>query len=611
MLLTTITAPCSSPCYDMACPVYLTAPRCTVIPNIADIAANALFGLLVVITVWKLAKMVSDLRHGNFGIDILAIIAIAACILTRTDEGVIAAYVICLMLCSGEALEELAARRAKKELSALIKRQPQIAHRLADDTIADIPLAKVKIGDVLLIKPGEVVPVDGQLISAAATLDESSLTGESLPVDKRLNDTIISGTLNQDDAFHIRVTTTADKSYYSQIIQLVKEAESQPAHFVNLANRYAVPFTLISLIIAGTAWALSDDFTRFAEVLVVASPCPLILAAPIAFVSGMSRASHRGIIVKGGDTLEQIAKADTFAFDKTGTLTTNQVTVDHVHTSQGYTKDMIVAMIAAVEMVSTHPLANSITSHAHQHNIELAPATGIREVPGGGIFASIDRRRLVVGSPAFLRSNKIVGIPDNIHNQTAILIAVNGQYVGAVYFTDTIRRGAKGLVKSLHQLGVDEVVMLTGDRTASAERIANELGLDKVYSELTPTDKVDVINQYRDQGHQVAMIGDGINDAPVLVTANVGIAMGTMGSTVAGESADAIITGSSIARVVELRQISTRTMTVAKQSVLTGIVICLILELIAVFGFIPAVIGALLQELVDISTMVNALRARK
>ena len=552
--------------------------------------------------------MIRDLRHGNFGVDILAIIAIIVCLLSGEQ---LAAYIICLMLCSGEALEELATRRARKELSALVKRRPQIAHRLINNQISDIALAKVKVNDILLVKPNEVVPVDGQLISAVATINESSMTGESMPVDKRMNDTITSGTLNQGEAFHLRATTTADQSYYSQVIKLVENADKQPARFVNLANRYAIPFTIASLLIAGLAYLMSGDPKRIAEVLVVASPCPLILAAPIAFISGMSRASHRGIIVKNGDTLEQIALANAFAFDKTGTLTANHVVVDHVHTTRGYTKDMIVAMIAAAESVSSHPLANSIINYAHTHNITLAPATSMREITGGGVFASIGNRRLVVGSPSFLRSNRIADLPDNLHNQTAIIVAVNGHYVGAVFFTDTLRRGAKTLTKRLHRLGVEQVIMLTGDRQATADKIANAIGIDQVYSELTPTDKVDVINQYRDQDRRIAMVGDGINDAPVLVTANVGIAMGAMGSTVASESADAIIAGSNITRVAELRQIAQHTMTVAKQSVLTGIVICLILEVVAVFGLIPAVIGALLQELVDVGTMTNALRARK
>ena len=372
-----------------------------------------------------------------------------------------------------------------------------------------------------------------------------------------------------------------------------------------------MPFTIISLIIAGVAWYWSGDVNRFAQVLVVASPCPLILAAPVAFISGMSRASHRGIIVKGGSTLEQIARADIFAFDKTGTLTTDQVAVDHIDVAKGYTPQIIISIAASVEAISTHVLATSIINYAHQHHIQPAPAHSIREATGGGIFATIDRRRVVVGSLAFLRSNHIKNLPDNIHDQTAVLVAAGGKFIGAIYFTDTVRPGAKTALNTLRRLGVKQTIMLTGDRQATAQHIGRTVGVDKIYSQLSPTGKVDIINQYRSQKHRVAMVGDGINDAPVLATADVGVAMGVMGSTVAGETADAVITSSHIGRIAELRQIAKRTMRVARQSVLTGIVICLALEIIALFGFIPAVIGAILQETIDVLTIFNALRARR
>lgn len=577
--------------------------------NYSDPILILLIGwLAVLIGVSKIIEMVRSLRQGNFGIDILAIVAIIACLCNGEFW---AAYLIILMLCTGEALEAMAGRRARRELSALVKRRPQIAHLVQDDKTVDIDLAHVRIGDELLVKAGEIIPVDGQLLSRTATVDESSLTGESIPANKHQADPIISGTINQGRAIYIKATTTAANSYYSQIIQLVRQAEEQPSHFVNLANRYAVPFTVLSLIIAGLAWYLSGDPKRFAEVLVVASPCPLILAAPIAFVSGMSRCSRRGIIVKNGNALELIARADVFAFDKTGTLTTDKIAVDHVDTVGNYTPQIIIAIVAAVESVSTHVLARSVIDYAKAHHIEPAPAHSIREATGNGIFATIQQRRIVVGSPAFLANNKILGLPTNLHDQTSILVAVNGRYVGAIYFTSRLRRGAKTITKQLHRLRVRYVAMLTGDRQATADRVARELKLDKVYAELKPADKVKVLKGFQNDGHCAVMVGDGINDAPVLASAQVGIAMGTMGSTVASESADAIITSGLISRVAELRRIARHTITVARQSVLTGIVICLVLEIVALFGFIPALIGALLQELVDVLTMLNALRARR
>lgn len=556
----------------------------------------------------KITEMVRDLRRGNFGIDILAIIAIVACLAVQEFW---AAYIIILMLCSGEALERLADQRARRELSALVKRRPQIAHLVQGQTVSDIALAQINAGDTLLIKLNEVVPVDGILLSDHAVMDESSLTGESMPVNKHRQDRIVSGTVCQTTTIQIRTTATAQDSYYSQIIHLVEEAESHPARFVNLANRYAIPFTIISLIIAGLAWYLSGDPTRFAEVLVVASPCPLILAAPIAFVSGVSRCSKRGIIVKGGDTLEQVARADIFAFDKTGTITTNHIAVDHIHTTRGYSPEMVIAIAAAAEAASTHVLAASIIDYARQHHIQPAPAHSIRETTGGGIFATVERRRIVVGSLDFMRSNKILGLPDDLHNRTVVLVAVNGRYIGAIYFADTIRRGAKTTMTRLRRLGVRQLVMLTGDRAETARQIGHQAGISHIHSQLSPTDKVDIIQQYQQKHHRVAMVGDGVNDAPVLATANVGIAMGVAGSTIAGETADAIITSDHISRLAELRLIAAHTIAVARQSVLTGIVICIALEIVALFGFIPAIVGAFLQEAIDVLTMLNALRARR
>ncbi|MDO4271621.1 MAG: heavy metal translocating P-type ATPase [Candidatus Saccharibacteria bacterium] len=599
---------------------------CYVVPNVTDINGQALIScpynnytspLLIIIIVWliaviaimKLSEMVHDLRSGNFGIDILAIIAIGACL----GVGELwAAYLITLMLCSGEALETLAGERAKKELSALIKRRPQIAHLVREGTVTDIDLAEVKVGDELLVKANEVVPVDGKLLTRLAVIDESSLTGEAMPVTKRKGSHIMSGTLNQTEATHISATTTAETSYYSQIIQLVHQAESEPSHFVNLANRYAVPFTILSLLIAGYAWWASDNPVRFAEVLVVASPCPLILAAPIAFVAGMSRCSHRGIIVKNGNALEQTARADVFAFDKTGTITTDKITVDHIDTVAGYSANDIVSIVTAVESISTHILAHSVIDYAETHNIQPANARSIREATGGGLFATVDKKRIVIGSQEFLTNNKISDLPaTKIHDQTSILVAINGKYAGAIYFSDRLRRGAKTIARSLRQLGVRKLIMLTGDRQTTATQIGREVKMNHVYAQLKPTDKLNIIRDYQNQRHRVAMVGDGINDAPVLATANVGVAMGVMGSTVAGETADIIITGDHISRVVELRQIAKHTITVARQSVLLGMIVCLCLEIVAVFGFIPVIVGALLQELIDVLTIINALRAHK
>lgn len=575
--------------------------------NRESLSIAAIFILCAAIISLKLKHMLHDLTKGNFGVDILAVIAIIACLATGEFW---AAYVIVLMLCSGEALEELAAGRAKRELTALIKRRPQIAHIEVGGHIKNIAIANIKPGDILVVKPSEVVPVDGVLLSTSASLDESSITGEAVPVSKQKGDRVISGTLNANSVIKIKVSASAANSYYSQIIRLVQESENQPAHFVNLANRYAVPFTIVSLIIAGAAWIISGNPTRFAQVLVVASPCPLILAAPIAFISGMSRSSCHGIIVKNGNVLEKVARADVFAFDKTGTLTSGKITVDSIATTDKYTDTDIIAMVAAAESVSTHILAETIIDFANRHNITPFSTTSMREIPGGGIFASLGRKRLVVGSLAFLESNKITNLP-NDSNKTAVYLAVNGQYAGAIYLTDQPRPEAKSTVARLRQLGVKHIAMLSGDKQAVAKSIAKSLQIDQAYGELSPTDKVEAVAKLKSSKQIVAMVGDGINDAPVLAKADIGIAMGAKGSTAASESADAVITIDRVDKVAALRQIAMRTLSVARQSVLAGIILCLILEIIAVTGVIPAIIGAMLQELVDVTVIVAALRAHK
>ena len=580
----------------------------TLLPHDARLAHYIIIVLSAIIVLDMGIKMVKTIMSGSYGIDILAITAIVTCLLIGEFW---AAYVIMLMLCGGEALENYADRRARRELSALIRRRPTIAHIVKCEQIKDITLDKVKVNDILLIKPGEVVPIDGILMSKSATIDESSITGESVPVEKVKGDKVVSGTASLNISIAIKATCTTKNSYYTQIIQLVSEAESQPAHFVNLANRYAIPFTLISYIIAGAAWYLSGDPTRFAEVLVVASPCPLILAAPIAFVSGMSLASRHGIIVKNGTVLERMAAAPNFCFDKTGTLTTGKLAVDTIETAEGYTDKDILAIIAAAESLSGHVMASAIINKAKAMHISIPAAKNVREVTGGGIFANVVGKRIVVGSRKFLNESKIPNLPECDLSSTEIMLAVSGKYAGAVHLSDQLRHGAKSTIVRLRQLGAKSIVMLTGDRPAVASAIAKHLKLDKALAQLTPTDKYDYVKQHHNLKSPVVMVGDGINDAPVLAAADVGIAMGAMGSTVASESADAVITVDHVARVATLRQIAMHTMHIARQSVLSGMLLCLVLEPIAITGVIPAILGAACQEIIDVVVILNALRVHK
>ena len=566
-------------------------------------------GLGVFVAFFMLIDMIKTLREGSYGVDILAITAIGA---TIAVGELWATLIVVIMLTGGETLEDFAARRAKRELKGLLDRAPQIAHIIRGEKISDIKVSSVKPEDILLIKPHEVVPVDCVLLSDTAEFDESSLTGESLPVAKKSGDAIMSGSLNGNEAVKVRATATSKNSQYEQIITLVREAESQPAPFVRLADRYAVPFTIISYVIAGSAWIISGDPVRFAEVLVVASPCPLILAPPIAIVSGMSRASKNGIIVKNGAVMERMSKVNIMAFDKTGTLTHGDVVVDKIVPTDGFTDGELLRLAASAEVNSSHILATSLVKYATDKGTKIAPSKNVREITGDGVFATVGSKKIIVGRADFLIKNKIKDFEkDDKNSNTAIFVAINGKYAGAIYFADQIRAESKKTLRALKNMGIIKNVMLTGDRRDTAEKIGKLAGVDKVYSELLPKDKVDVVRSLSEQQELIAMVGDGINDAPVLAAADVGIAMGARGSTAASESADVVIMLDDLSRVSLLRKISRRTIRVALQSVWRGIGLCIVLMIIAAFGFIPALIGAFLQELIDVTVIFNALRANK
>ncbi|MGE5309726.1 MAG: heavy metal translocating P-type ATPase [Sphaerimonospora mesophila] len=576
----------------------------------AELAQWLVSGYAILIAIILSIDMIQTLRSGNYGVDILAITAIGATIAVGQFW---AALVIVLMLTGGETLEDFADRRAKRELSALLDRAPQIAHIVRGQDIIDVPVTDVQPGQTLIVKPHEIVPVDGDLLSDKATFDESSLTGESLPVNRQAGDSVLSGSLNGSSAIRIKATATAKDSQYEQIIKLVREAESDPAPFVRLADRYAAPFTLIAYGIAGTAWYLSGDPVRFAEVLVVASPCPLILAAPIAIISGMSRASKHGIIVKSGAVIEKIAAANVFALDKTGTLTHGEVAVSQILPIDSVTEKELASLAASAEAGSSHILATSLLAYTKKHRIALAPASKVREITGDGIFATVANHKMLVGKAAFLRKNKVTGLHhlSTEASQTAIHVARDGNYIGTIYFADIVRPDTKSTIQKLRKLGVATVAMLTGDKLATARDIAAEAGVDQIYADLLPADKVKVIKKLSSGKNTVVMVGDGVNDAPVLAAADIGIAMGARGSTAASESADAVIMLDRIDRVSMLRDISGRSIHIALQSVWVGILLCLVLMVIAALGNIPALVGAGLQELIDVVVIFNALRAHR
>ncbi|HCM87668.1 MULTISPECIES: heavy metal translocating P-type ATPase [Enterococcus] len=557
-----------------------------------------------IMTISMLIGMIKTLRSGKYGVDILAITAIVATLLVGDYW---ASLVVLIMLTGGDSLEDYASHQASRELRSLLDNSPQVAHRIDGEEISELAVDEVQVGDLILVKPGELVPVDGRVVAGESSVDESSLTGESKPIEKKLNDELMSGSINGDAALRFKVTKSAKDSQYQTLVKLVKESEAKPAHFVRLADRYAVPFTLIAYVIGGVAWFVSKDPVRFAEVLVVASPCPLILAAPVALVAGMSRSSRNGVVVKTGTTIEKLARAQSIAFDKTGTLTEGKLSVEDIHVTAGdFSKEELITYVASAEQESSHILARSLVAYAKEEKLTLFPVADLEEVTGEGIRATINGKKIRVGKASF------VGSTIELSNEhTAVYVSLDDQSIGYITFTDIVRRESADTIKQLKELGIKKTIMLTGDHQSIANEIASEVGITEVHAECMPEEKINVLKSLSEEDRPGIMVGDGVNDAPALAVADIGIAMGAHGSTAASESADAVILKDDLSRVSEAVRLSQDTMRIAKQSVLIGIVICVVLMLIASTGIIPALLGAALQEVIDTVSILSALRARK
>lgn len=565
-----------------------------------------LFGAYALgIAAWQAVGMVRDLLRGHWGLDILAITAIVATVFVGEY---IAALIVVLMLTGGEALEDYANRRAKRELDALLTRAPQTAHRVEGDRLVDIRAHEVLPGDVLIVRPSEIVPVDGVLSSVEMVADESSITGESIPVEKHAGDTVLSGSVNGQVAVEIVATAAAADSQYQQIVALVAGAAESKAPVVRLADRYAVPFTVFSLLLAGVAWWISGDPVRFAEVLVLATPCPLLIAAPVAFIGGMSRAARNGIIVKSGGVLEQLARARTVVFDKTGTLTHGEPELVAVRPEPDFDPEELLWLVASAEQYSSHVLAVSIIDAATGRGLRLIEAESAREVATNGVVATISGREVLIGKYAYLLEHAPATRRTDISpGELAVYVAVDGVYAGALIARDQLRRNAHETLDRLEAAGVTHTMMLTGDAQATADHIAAEIGIERVRAECLPADKVREVAEIPER--PVIMVGDGVNDAPVLAAADVGIAMGARGATAASESADAVILVDDISRTAKAVEIGRDTVRIALQSIWLGIIVSVGLMVVAAFGFIPATAGALLQEFVDLAAILAALRA--
>ena len=561
-------------------------------------------GVVIAVTAWHMAK---DLLAGHWGLDILAVVAMVATLLVGEY---IAGLIIALMLTGGEALEDWAAHRASRELDTLLNRAPAFAQRIDPHTsqVRSVAVDDITVGDLLVVRSSEVIPVDGTLVSERAVIDESSVTGEPLPVTHSPGDSVLSGTVNSTEAFTLRAGATAEDSHYASIVRLVQEAVESRAPMVRLADRYAVPFTVVSLLIAGLAWYLSGDPTRCAEVLVVASPCPLLIAAPVAFMGGMSSAARSNVIVKEGGTLETLARVRSAAFDKTGTLTRGEPGVVEVRPG-ALSAEETLRMAAAAEQYSVHVFAEPIVAQARRQGLSLPEIFSAEEVATNGVLGTLaDGTRIRVGKPAFVQ--EAVGELERTElraGETAVYVSTEDRLAGVIVLADPLRDNAAGTMERLKKQGVVTMAMVTGDVAPTAESVAHELGIPRVYSETTPRTKVEIVRGLRPT--PVLMAGDGINDAPVLAAADVGIAMAGRGATAASESPSAVITSGDIGRVADVVHVSRRTVSIALQSIWMGIVISIGLMLVAALGHLPAVVGALLQEVVDLVAILSALRA--
>jgi len=552
----------------------------------------------------------------SLGVDTIALVAMVGALALGEE---LAGAVIGLMFSGGAALESVASRRARRELTSLVERAPKIAQLRVGEHLQEVPVAVVEVGDVVVVRTGEVIPVDGTVLSAEAVVDTSTLSGEPLPETFRRGMPVLSGAANAGPPFDVRADRPASQSAYSALVRLVEQAQTERAPFVRLADRYAGIFLPVTLVVSGLAWAVSGDPVRGLAVVVVATPCPLILAAPIALVSGLSRAARAGVIVKGAGAIETLGEARTVLFDKTGTLTVGTPDVREIITRGRLDADELLRLAASVDRLSAHVLGRALVDAATAAELELTMPTDIREDPGQGIAGTIDGQRVLVGSRSFLRA---AGVDEEEVAATSlkttrgsgeahVLVAVDGHVAGVMVMADELRPDASTIVGRLRAEGVLHVAMVTGDRRSVAERVGRELDVDRVYSELSPEDKLDVVRRLREDANlrPVVMVGDGINDAPALALADLGIAMGAAGATVSSETADAVITVDRVDRVADAVHIGRRSLFIARQSVLVGMGLSFAAMGVAAAGYLPPVAGALFQEVVDLAVILNALRA--
>lgn len=551
--------------------------------------------------------------RGHFATDIVATLSIVTALMLRQP---IAGLVIVLMQRGGEMLERYAARRASRAIQELEDASPHTAHRLRDGAVEDIAAEDVEPGDLLVVRPGELVPADSVVESGASSVDASRLTGESMPKKAGPGVKLMSGSINGDRPLNVRATARATESQYARIVQLVRSAQASKAPLQRLADRYAVWFTPLTLIVCAVTLALTGDWSRVLAVLVVATPCPLILATPVAIVGGISHAARHGIIVRHGGALEALARVSVAVFDKTGTLTVGSPSVSRVVATTPWDGTSVVRFAAAVEQGSGHSLARSIVADAKRRNGGLPTAQSVVESPGRGVSGMVGRHKVVVGSRSFVLEECSISEARarELEDSDSVLrsfVMIDGTPAGTIEFADLIRPNVAATFARLRRAGIDRTVLLSGDQARYVASIAAQVGIQDARGELLPEDKVLVVAQLKRAGEQVLMVGDGVNDAPALSSADVGIALAANGRGIASESADVILLEDELTGVAEAVEIGQKTLRVARQSILVGLGLSVVAMGFAAYGLIAPVTGALLQEAIDVAVIVNALRTSR
>ena len=574
----------------------------------SDLAAMAWAAGVIPVLAALVVEIVRSLSKGEVGLDIVAALSMSAALFFGEA---LAAAVVAVMYSGGTFLESYAEGRARREMSDLLSRVPRTATRHGTGSLEEVPLENILPGDLLLIRQGDVAPVDGTVESDRALLDQSALTGESMPVGRDRGMEVMSGSTNAGEAFDLRATHRAADSTYAGIVRLVEAAQKSKAPMSRLADRYSLWFLGLTVFLATAAWWLTGDPIRAVAVLVVATPCPLILAVPVALVAGLSRAAHFGVLIKGARPLESLPQIRTLILDKTGTLTDGRPQIVSVETSGDIPADDIVALAAALEQASKHPMAQAIVAAAKAKGIPLPLPDHVVETPGEGLAGMVGDRKIVVGGAGFVAAQ--IGTSE-IESQARdagsviVAVAIDGKLQGRLVMSDALRAGTGDLLAGLRRLGVARILLATGDRRAVAEAVTEGLGLDGVRADLTPDQKVLLVLAERKNG-PVMMVGDGVNDAPALAAADVGVAMGARGAAASAEAADVVLLVDHLDRLLSGIEIAQKARQIAMQSVAAGIGLSVAGMIAAALGYLTPVQGALLQEVIDVAVILNALRA--